>query len=73
MESLLIRLVIALLGLIVSARIHITATIGGIPVSIPVLGIVAVVVTLALAAAVLWLIRAIIRDGGLRLRIRTAP
>jgi ABC-type Mn2+/Zn2+ transport system permease subunit len=64
-----IPLLLALLGLVASARIRLTAVLFGQPVSVPVLGLVAVVVVLVLAVLVLWLLRAILRDG-LRLRPR---
>ncbi len=57
-------LVLAFAGLLVSARVRLNAVILGQPVSVPVLGIVALAVVLLLAAAVLWLIRSVIRDGG---------
>jgi hypothetical protein len=55
----------------VSARMRLSAVILGHPVSVPLLGLVAVILVLALAAVVLWLLRAILRDG-LRVRLRTA-
>ena len=66
-----VSLLLAFLGLIVSARIRLSAVIFGQPVSVPVLGLVAVVVVLALAVMLLWLLRTILRDG-LRLRPRAA-
>jgi len=63
METLLLRVVLAVLGLVVSARTRFDAVVLGRPVSVPVLGVVALVVVLALAAAVLWLVRSIARDG----------
>jgi hypothetical protein len=60
-------LVLALLGLIVSARTRLTATVAGAQISVPVLWLVFAAVVLALAAVVLWLLRMILRDG-LRLR-----
>ena len=64
-----VSLLLALLGLVVSARIRLTGVIFGQPVSVPVLGLVAVVVVLVLAVMLLWLLRTILRDG-LRLRPR---
>jgi len=64
-------LVLAFLGLLVSAQTRLTATVAGLPVSIPVLGLVALAVVLVLAALVLFLLRSILRDGGLLLRPRT--
>ncbi|MGH3194192.1 MAG: hypothetical protein ACRDPY_42245 [Streptosporangiaceae bacterium] len=58
-------LALALLALIVSARTRLTATVLGQPVSIPALWLIAAAVVLALAAMVLWLVRSILRDGGL--------
>ena len=58
-----VQLVLAALGLFMSAptQFH----------GVPVLWLVAVAVVLALAAAVLWLARSVLRDG-LRLRPRMA-
>jgi hypothetical protein len=54
-------------ALITSARIRLGAVIFGQPVSVPLLGLIAVVVVLALAAVVLFLLRSLLREG-LRLR-----
>ena len=62
-----VSLLLALLALVVSARIRLSGIVFGQPVSVPVLGLFAVVVVLVLAVMVLWLARAILRDG-LRLR-----
>ena len=62
-----VQLVIAVLGLAVSARARLTGVVLGLPVSVPVLLVVAAVVVLALAALVLWIARILLRDG-LRLR-----
>ena len=67
-----VSLLLALLGLVVSARIRLSAVIFGQPVSVPVLGLVAVVVVLVLAVMILWLLRALLRDG-LHLRPRMVP
>ena len=69
MPNLLIRGLIALAGLIVSARTHVTAAAAGARLDIPVLGVIALAVVLVAAAAVLWLGRQLMRDG-LRLRPR---
>ena len=61
-------LVLALLGLAVSARTRLTGTVLGQPLSIPVLWLVAAAMVLALGVAVLCVLRAVARDGGLRLR-----
>ena len=60
-ETLAIRLILATLGLFMSARTQFHG--------VPVLWLVAVAVVLALAAAVLWLARSVLQDG-LRLRPR---
>ena len=62
-------LLVALAGLIVSARTRVNATVLGQPVSMPVLWLVFATVVLLLAALVLVLLRLLIRDG-LRLRPR---
>jgi hypothetical protein len=64
-----VQLALALLGLIVSARIRLNAVILGQPVSVPVLWLVFAAVVLLLAALVLVLLRLLLRDG-LRLRPR---
>jgi hypothetical protein len=64
-----VQMALVLLGLIVAARIRLSGVILGQPVSVPLLGLVAVILVLALAAVVLWLLRSILRDG-LRLRPR---
>jgi hypothetical protein len=61
---------LALLGLIVSAKVRLNAVVLGQPVSVPVLWPVFAAVVLALAAAVLVLLRLLIRDG---LRLRPRP
>ena len=67
METLLTWLAITLAGLLVSAHTRVNLPVLG---PTPVLGIVALAVVLALAAAVLLLVRSIARDCGLRLRPR---
>lgn len=64
-----VQLALALLGLIVSARIRLNTVILGQPVSVPVLWLVFAAVVLLLAALVLVLLRLLLRDG-LRLRPR---
>jgi hypothetical protein len=54
---------LALIGLIVSARTRLTGVVLGQPVSIPVLWLVAAAVVLLLAALVLILARLLLRDG----------
>ena len=49
-------LVLAFAGLLASAQARLNAVILGQPVSVPVLGLVALAVVLLLAAAVLWLL-----------------
>ena len=63
-------LVLAFAGLLASAQARLNAVILGQPVSVPVLGIIALAVVLLLAVAVLYLLRSIARDLGLRLRPR---
>ncbi len=65
-----VQLLLAFLALLVSARTRLTATVVGQPVAVPVLWLVAAAVVLALAAAVLYLLRSILRGGGLLLRPR---
>ena len=58
-----------LFALFVSARTHVTMTVLGTPVVIPVLWLIAAAMVLGLAITVLVLIRSGVRDGGwLRLR-----
>jgi len=54
---------LGLIGLLVSAKIRLNAVVLGQPVSVPVLWLVAAAVVLILAALVLYLLRAILRDG----------
>jgi len=65
-------LVLAFVSLAVSAQARLSAVILGQPVSVPVLWLIAAAVVLILAAAVLYLLRSLIRDG-LNLRPRTVP
>lgn len=62
-----VSFLLALFGLIGAANARLNAVVLGRPVSIPVLGLAAVLVGLALAVALLLLIRILLRDG-LRLR-----
>ena len=64
METILTWLAVTVAGLIVSAHTTVKLPVFG---QTPVLAVIALAVTLALAAAVLWLVRTIVRDG-LRLR-----
>ena len=66
-----ISLVLVVIGLVVSARIRLSAVIFGQPVSVSVLELVIAVLVLALTAMVLWLARLVIQDG-LRSRPRWA-
>lgn len=66
------RIIAAMLfALIVSARTHLTVTVLGEPVVIPVLWLIAAAVVLALAALVLVLLRSMARDGWPGIRTRT--
>lgn len=58
-----VTLALAVLGLIASTWTRINAVILGLPVSVPVIGVIALILVLVLAVAVLWLLRALIRDG----------
>jgi hypothetical protein len=58
-----LSLLLALAGLVVSAKIRLSGVVLGQPVSAPLLGLILVVLVLALTAAVLWLARSLIRDG----------
>jgi hypothetical protein len=62
-----VSLLLALAGLILSARVRLSAIIFGQPVSVPVLWLIAAALVLALAAVVLVLLRLLLQDG-LRLR-----
>jgi hypothetical protein len=65
-------LAVMLAGLVVSARTRITAAAGPVHVNVPVLGVVAVGVVLALMLAVLAVVWVLARER-LRLRPRMAP
>ena len=65
-----VQLVLAVLGLVAAARTRLSGVVLGLPVNVPVLLLVSAVLLLALAALVLWIVRCIVRDGGLRLRSR---
>ncbi len=69
METLLTWLAVTLAGLIVSARTVVRLPLLG---PTPVLGVVALALVLATAAAVLLLVRSGVRDGWLRPRPVTA-
>ena len=68
METLAIKVALAVVGLIVSAVTHVNLPVLG---PTPVLGIIALAAVLGIAAAVLWLLRSAIREGGVWLRRRT--
>ena len=70
MGILAIRALLAALGLIVSAVTRLNVVVLGRPVSVPWLGIVAVVLVLTLVALILHITRVLVKDGGLRLRPR---
>lgn len=67
METILTWLAVSLAGLLVSAHVTVNLPVLG---QVPVLGLVALAFVLAGAAALLWVVRLILRDGGLRLRPR---
>ena len=67
-------LLLVFFALAASAHARLNAVILGQPVSVPWLGVALAVLLLALAAAVLWLIRSLLRDGPrLRPHLRTVP
>jgi hypothetical protein len=59
--------VLVVLAVVVAARTRLDAVVMGRPVSVPVIGILFTIVVLALAVAVLFLARQVLRDG-LRLK-----
>ena len=63
-----VQLVLAVVGLVAAARTRLSGVVLGLPVNVPVLLLVSVMLVLVLAALVLWIVRCIVRDGGLRLR-----
>ena len=63
-------LLLAFLGLVISAHERLNAVILGRPVSVPWIGLIAVLVALVLAVMVLFLLRSLVRDG---LRLRPHP
>jgi hypothetical protein len=65
-----VSLLVAFVGLLVSARIRLSGVIFGRPVSVPLLGLVGVVLVLVLTAIILWLLRSLLRDG---LRLKPRP
>ena len=67
METILTWLAVSVAGLLVSAHTRVNLPVLG---PAPVLGVVALAVVLALAVAVLYLLRSVLRDGGLRFRPR---
>jgi hypothetical protein len=60
----LYAVIAAVLGYLGLARAQATATLGGAHLTLPALWLLAAAVVLALAAAVLWLVRSMARDGG---------
>jgi hypothetical protein len=62
-----VALALGVVALLVSAVTRLNAVVLGRPVSVPYIGIIAVIIALALAVMVLYLVRVILRDG-LRLR-----
>lgn len=66
-----VSLLLAFIGLFVSARIRLSAVVFGQPVSVPLLGLIGAVAILILTVALLLLVRQVIREGGIRLRFRT--
>lgn len=58
-----LTLALAFLGLIASTWTRINAVVLGRPVSVPVIGVVVLALLLVLAAAVLWLVRSLLREG----------
>ena len=54
----------AVIGWLTFAHTRATATLGGAHLTVPALWLLAAAVVLALAAAVLWLVRSMARDGG---------
>lgn len=61
--------VLLVISLVISAHARLNAVILGQPVSVSALGLIALGVLLVLVAAILWIVRTILRDG-LRLRIQ---
>ena len=61
-------IIVAVVGLFVSANTKLHAVILGQPVTIPVLWLVAATALLAVLAVILWLLRGIAREGGIHLR-----
>ncbi len=58
--SLPIPAILLVLGVVASTWTRINAVILGRPVSVPVIGVIALVVVLALVAGVLWLLRSLL-------------
>lgn len=65
-------IIIAVIGLFVSARTKLNAVIFGQHFTIPVLWLIAGIVLLVIAAVVLWLARSLAREG-LHLRPESVP
>lgn len=58
-----LSLLLAFLGLLVSAHARVNAVVAGQPVSVPVLGIIALAAVLLLLVMVLFLARLLVQDG----------
>lgn len=65
-----LTILLAFLGLVVSARARLNAVIFGHPVSVPWLGLIAAIIVLLLAVLVLVLLHLLVVRDGLRLRPR---
>ena len=65
-------IIIAVIGLFVSARTKLNAVVLGQHFTIPVLWLIAAAVVLAITAVILWLIRSFVREG-LHLRPEWVP
>ena len=58
-----VQTLVALFALIASTWTRINAVILGRPVSVPVIGVIALLMALALVVAALWLLRSVMRPG----------
>ena len=58
-----VQILVALFALIASTWTRINAVILGRPVSVPVIGVIALLMALALVVAALWLLRSVMRPG----------
>lgn len=66
-----VSVLLAFLGLFVSAQTKMHAVILGQPVTVPVLWLIVAAFVLGLLAVVLWLVREIARERGIHLRFGT--